>query len=172
MLTDYHVHLRPDDLGSTAEEYFTAANAERYEDVAAERGIGALGVSEHVYRFVQSLEVWQHPFWRENARDEIDSYWEFGRSETDRALGNEADYVAGTEDRLANLLDAREWDYVLGSVHFIRDGAVHMEGTRDAWSPSDPQQVWRRYFEHLGDAARSGLFDVLTHPDLVKVWGA
>ncbi|HEV2075893.1 MAG TPA: hypothetical protein VGR10_06610, partial [Thermoleophilaceae bacterium] len=31
---------------------------------------------------------------------------------------------------------------------------------------------WRRYFEHLGEAARSGLFDILAHPDLVKVWGS
>jgi histidinol-phosphatase (PHP family) len=27
------------------------------------------------------------------------------------------------------------------------------------------------YFEALAGAARSGLFDVLAHPDLVKVWG-
>jgi histidinol-phosphatase (PHP family) len=35
-----------------------------------------------------------------------------------------------------------------------------------------PENIWRRYFETLGEAARSGLFDVLAHPDLVKVWGA
>ena len=34
-----------------------------------------------------------------------------------------------------------------------------------------PSEVWRRYFETLGEAARSGLFDILAHPDLVKVWG-
>jgi histidinol-phosphatase (PHP family) len=31
--------------------------------------------------------------------------------------------------------------------------------------------VWRRYFEWLGEAALSGMFDILAHPDLVKVWG-
>jgi histidinol-phosphatase (PHP family) len=31
--------------------------------------------------------------------------------------------------------------------------------------------VWRRYFETLGEAARTGLFDILAHPDLVKMWG-
>ena len=34
-----------------------------------------------------------------------------------------------------------------------------------------PTTVWRRYFEALAEAARSGLFDVLAHPDLVKIWG-
>ena len=41
-------------------------------------------------------------------------------------------------------------------------------GRRDG----DPDAVWRRYFETLAEAARSGLFDILAHPDLVKVWGA
>jgi histidinol-phosphatase (PHP family) len=171
VLTDLHVHLRPDDLDATAAEHFTPENAERYREVATERGVEVLGVSEHVYRFTQALDVWQHPFWRENAMDDLDAYCEFVREETDLALGIEADFVAGREDRMANLLDAREWDYVLGSVHFIRDAAVDMEGDWDVWRSADPEQVWRRYFEHLGEAARSGLFDVLSHPDLVKVWG-
>ena len=34
-----------------------------------------------------------------------------------------------------------------------------------------PEEVWRRYFQTLGEAARSGLYDILAHPDLVKVWG-
>jgi histidinol-phosphatase (PHP family) len=34
------------------------------------------------------------------------------------------------------------------------------------------EQIWQRYFQTIGEAARSGLFDVLAHPDLVKVWGA
>lgn len=171
MLTDYHVHLRPDDHPAPAEETFTPANVERYQEVAAERGIGALGVSEHIYRFRQALDVWQHPFWQQTARDDLDAYCEFVRDRTSLALGIEADFVPGREDRIANLLDARQWDYVIGSVHFIRDQAVDMRGEWDVWRHSDPEKVWRRYFETLGEAARSGLYDVLAHPDLVKVWG-
>jgi histidinol-phosphatase (PHP family) len=172
VLTDYHVHLRPDDEGTDADRYFTRENAERYRETAAERAIEELGVSEHVHRFVQALDVWGHPFWRRNAVDDLDHYCEFVRNETTLKLGIEADFVAGREDRLANLLDGREWDYVLGSVHFLRDDAVDMRGEWDVWRSSDPEAVWRRYFEALGEAARTGLFDVLAHPDLVKVWGA
>ncbi len=173
MLTDYHVHLRPDDEGASAAEYFTASNAERYREAASERGIDELGVSEHVHRFVQALEVWTHPFWRQNAHDDLDAYCTFVREETDLKLGIEADFVAGREDRMANLLEAREWDYVVGSVHFLRDEAVDMRGSPwDVWRSADPERVWRRYFETLGEAAGSGLFDILAHPDLVKVWGA
>jgi histidinol-phosphatase (PHP family) len=171
MLTDYHVHLRQDERENTAEKAFTAANAERYQEVAAERGVEALGVSEHVYRFRQALDVWQHPFWREEARDDLDAYCEFVRGETSLALGIEADFVPGREDRLAALLEARDWDYVIGSIHFLSDAAIDMRGDWDIWRSGDPDKVWRRYFETLGEAARSGLFDVLGHPDLVKVWG-
>jgi histidinol-phosphatase (PHP family) len=172
MLTDYHVHLRQDEPEHTAEEAFTAANAERYVEVASERGVEALGVSEHVYRFRQALDVWQHPFWRESARDDLDAYCEFVRDETPLALGIEADFVPGREDRMAALLEAREWDFVIGSIHFLRDGALDMRGDWDIWRSGDPHKVWSRYFEALGEAARSGMFDILAHPDLVKVWGS
>jgi histidinol-phosphatase (PHP family) len=173
MLTDYHLHLRPDELTETAERYFTKANVERYREAATERGIAELGVSEHVHRFRQALDVWQHPFWQRHAVDDLDDYCAFVREETDLRLGIEADFLAGPEDRMANLLEGRDWDYVVGSVHFLKDNAVDMD-RYDVWETGarDPDAVWRRYFETLGEAARSGMFDILAHPDLVKVWGS
>jgi histidinol-phosphatase (PHP family) len=218
VLTDYHVHLRLDDLDASAAEHFTAANAERYRTVASERGIAELGVSEHVYRFGQALDVWRHPFWRENARDDLDAYCRFVREETDLRLGIEADYVPGREDRMASLLEARDFDYVIGSVHFVPLGGLRAGGRGEAataagtraggsgpgaggtraggmpaggfaaaapesfgavdmdehgvWSSGvSAERIWRRYFETLGEAAGSGLFDILAHPDLVKVFG-
>jgi histidinol-phosphatase (PHP family) len=172
MLTDYHVHLRPDDIDETpASRYFTPGNAERYRTVAAERGIQELGVSEHIYRFTQALDVWDHELWRHCARDDLDAYCSFVREETDLRLGIEADFVPGREDRMAELLDGRDWDYVVGSVHFLGDSAVDYD-KYDVWTTGEsPDKVWRRYFEWLGQAAMSGLFDILAHPDLVKHWG-
>jgi histidinol-phosphatase (PHP family) len=171
MLTDYHLHLRPDDVEATAAEHFTQANVERYRTVASERGIAELGVSEHVYRFEQALEVWRHPYWLANARDDLDAYCGFVREHTDLRLGIEADFVVGGEDRMDNLLQARDFDYVIGSVHFLRDEAIDMDDY-SVWDRGhSAEDVWRRYFQTLGEAARSGLFDILAHPDLVKVWG-
>jgi histidinol-phosphatase (PHP family) len=174
MLTDYHVHLRPDEDGTPASRYFTAANAERYREVAAERGIEELGVAEHVHRFTAALDVWQHPFWRREARDDLDDYVTFVREETDLRLGIEADFVPGREDRMAALLDQHEWDYVVGSVHFLGDFAVDWDDAEiDIWRrESSPERVWKRYFEAVRASALSGLFDVIGHPDLVKIWGS
>jgi histidinol-phosphatase (PHP family) len=172
VLTDYHVHLRPDDEDAAFERYMTAGNADRYRTVAGERGIAELGVSEHVYRFAAALDVWQHPLWRENAHDDLDAYCAFVREETDLRLGIEADFIPGREDRMANVLDGRDWDYVVGSIHFLGDHALDYD-RYDVWTTGEsPERVWRRYFDWLGEAAASGLFDILAHPDLVKHWGA
>jgi histidinol-phosphatase (PHP family) len=171
MLTDYHLHLRPDEDGTDFQRYFTAENVERYLAAAAAAGIEELGVSEHVYRFRAALDLWRHPFWVENAVDDLDAYCEFVRG-TPLRLGIECDYIPGAEERTAALLD-RGFDYVVGSVHFVGEGdaAVDHDGY-DVWEgDGDPDEIWRRYFEQLAACARSGLFDILAHPDLVKVWG-
>jgi histidinol-phosphatase (PHP family) len=172
VLTDYHVHLRVDDPATTpAATSFTAANAERYREVAAERGIEELGVAEHVYRFTEALEVWNHPLWVQSALDDIDEYVRFVREETDLRLGIEADFIPGREDRMRTLLESRDWDYVVGSIHFLSDGALDHDGF-DVWSSGrSPDHVWRTYFEWLGELAASGTYDILAHPDLVKHWG-
>jgi histidinol-phosphatase (PHP family) len=171
MLTDYHLHLRPDDLSATAAEYFTDANVQRYRDAASERDIAELGVSEHVYRFTQALEIWGHPLWREYAHDDLDDYCRFVREDTDLRLGIEADFVPGAEDRTANLLDGGDFDYVVGSVHFLGDRSLDTD-EHSVWSSGrSAEEIWRSYFRTLGEAARSGLFDILAHPDLVKYWG-
>jgi histidinol-phosphatase (PHP family) len=171
MLTDYHLHLRPDDQGQP-ETHFTEENVDRYLEAAEERGIGELGVSEHVYRFRQALEIWQHPFWREQATDDLDEYCEFIGT-TPLRLGIEADFVPGSEDRIASLLERYDFDYVVGSIHFLGENGALDDRRHDVWeSIGDADQLWSRYFEWLAESARSGLFDILAHPDLVKIWGA
>jgi histidinol-phosphatase (PHP family) len=161
VLTDYHVHLRSDELAASADRHFTEANAERYRLAASERGIAELGASEHVYRFEQALAVWRHPFWVENARDDLEEYCAFVRERTDLRLGIEADFVPGREPQMASLLAGYDFDYVIGSVHFVAEGAVDMDDYSVWEGPSSPEEIWRRYFQTLGEAARSGLFDVL-----------
>jgi histidinol-phosphatase (PHP family) len=169
VLTDYHLHLRPDDTGE-AERYFTAENVDRYLAAAEEHGIDELGVSEHVYRFTQALEIWRHPYWEDQARDDLDEYCEFVR-QTPLRLGIECDFVPGSEDRIANLLE-RDFDYVVGSVHFLGEVGALDDRRYDIWETiSDPDALWAEYFRWQAELARSDLFDIVSHPDLVKLWG-
>jgi histidinol-phosphatase (PHP family) len=59
-------------------------------------------------------------------------------------------------------------------VHFVRDAAVDLEGPawEHVWGRGDSaDRIWQRYFETVAEAARSGLYDIIAHPDLVKIWG-
>ena len=116
--------------------------------------------------------IWEHPFWEEKARDDLDAYCEFVRDHP--AAARDRDGLRPRRARTGSPICStrHDFDYVIGSVHFIGDRAVD-DADFDVWerAAATPTRVWRRYFETLAEAARSGLFDILAHPDLVKVWG-
>jgi histidinol-phosphatase (PHP family) len=86
-------------------------------------------------------------------------------------LGIEADYIPGCEDELKRILDAHPFDYVLGSVHFIDGWGFDNPAYIDRYRHCDIDVLYRRYFQLLQQAAGSGLFNVMAHPDLVKKFG-
>jgi len=76
----------------------------------------------------------------------------------------------GREEETRAILAPYPWDYLLGSVHFIDGLGVDGEEPR-MLDVLGVEESWRLYFETLAAAARSGLFDSLSHPDLVKIFG-
>jgi histidinol-phosphatase (PHP family) len=84
------------------------------------------------------------------------------QGEIDVRLGLECDYVPGMEDQIAEQLTSADFHYVLGSIH--PDFPQYVERFPD----DDIVRFQGRYFEQLAMAAETGLFDTLSHPDLVK----
>jgi len=83
----------------------------------------------------------------------------------------ECDFVPGSEDRISNLLE-RDFDYVIGSIHFLGEAGALDDRRYDVWEEiSDPDELWSTYFRWQAELVRSGLFDLVSHPDLVKIWG-
>lgn len=80
----------------------------------------------------------------------------------DVRLGLEADFFPGYEDWLERQLSVTRFDYVLGSVH-----PQLKEFRREFWN-DDPVDFQETYFSMLAETAETGLFDCLSHPDLVK----
>ncbi|MFO7680681.1 MAG: histidinol-phosphatase [Chloroflexota bacterium] len=80
----------------------------------------------------------------------------------DVRLGLECDYMPGLEPFLADLLNRADFHHVLGSLHPMLDYYL------DAHYHGDPFAFQQLYFEHLAQSAETGLFDTLSHPDLVK----
>ncbi len=171
MIIDYHMHLR-----SPREEIdHTVEALERFVEVAAERGVDEIGFTEHVYYFRQTRELWTMPYYTERCVYDLDRYCDAVLEGKRRGfpvkLGLEVDYVPGREREMHDLLEPYPWDFVLGSVHEIEGHAIDAEPNEGLWKHFPVEEVWRRYFIALRAAARSGLFDVLAHPDLVKIFG-
>ncbi|MEO6907686.1 MAG: histidinol-phosphatase [Abditibacteriaceae bacterium] len=80
----------------------------------------------------------------------------------DVRLGLEADYMPGLESFLEKQLNSQEFHHVLGSVH------PHLKEYKEKYFSGDVAAYQDLYFTHLADAAETGLFDTISHPDLVK----
>ena len=100
--------------------------------------------------------------WAERARD------------VQVVVGAEADWIPGREDEMAAIRSAASKagiSVLLGSVHFLDGWAFDDPHALQEWEGRDVDTVWSRYFELWCDAAASGMFDVMAHPDLVKKFG-
>jgi histidinol-phosphatase (PHP family) len=96
--------------------------------------------------------------------------------EIELVTGLEADFLLGRErDTAEALRAAREHSdgarFVLGSVHFIGDWAFDDPHHLEEWESRDVDRAWRDYFDLWIAATKSGMFDVMAHPDLVKKFG-
>jgi histidinol-phosphatase (PHP family) len=169
LIVDYHMHLRD------AEERIahTVEAIERFVEIAALRGVDEIGLTEHVYYFRQTYEIWDLPYQTERCVYDLDAYCgaivEAKRRRLPVKLGLEVDHVGARQARLAELLSPYPWDFLLGSVHRLDGLDVNQEP--GVWRNGSVEEVWRRYFAALGDLAESEAVDVLAHPDLVKIFG-
>jgi histidinol-phosphatase (PHP family) len=86
-------------------------------------------------------------------------------------LGLEADYAEGFERELERWLDRADWDFVLGSVHWVAGDWIDAPSSADRFEKEGVEALYREYYRLLTGAARTGLFDVLSHFDLPKKHG-
>ncbi|MGE0025641.1 MAG: PHP domain-containing protein, partial [Thermoleophilia bacterium] len=142
---------------------------------ARARAVAELAITEHVYRFAEARAWLDNPFWREESTEDADAYCDAIVAAREEAglpvlVGVEMDWLADRTAEIGAFLEGRPFDLVLGSVHFI-DGRAIDDPTADDrdWLPVE--ELWTRYLGELTAAAGSGLYDVMSHPDLPKVFG-
>lgn len=80
----------------------------------------------------------------------------------DVRLGIEADWLPGLESYVEKQLASAPLNHVLGSVH------PQIPEYRSIFWKEDPIQYHKDYFSNLVKVAQTGLYDTLSHPDLVK----
>lgn len=83
----------------------------------------------------------------------------------------EADFIPGYEQKTKNIIEGYPYDYIIGSVHFIRTWGFDDPAQRETWSSKDINQVYHDYYQLLRQSAQSGMFQIIGHCDLVKKFG-
>jgi histidinol-phosphatase (PHP family) len=169
VIVDYHLHLR----AAGERIVHTVEAVERFVDEARAHGVDEIGLTEHSYYFEQTRRLWDQQYMLERCVHDLDRYVGAVVEAKQRGLpvklGLEVDYVFGRERETAEVLAPYPWDFLLGSVHYVDGFSVDQAPGLIEKLP--PSEAWRRYFVWLRNAARSGLFDSLSHPDLVKHHG-
>lgn len=87
-------------------------------------------------------------------------------------LGLECDFLSGGEDWIHELRGLADWDYFIGSVHYLGDGTeVDAPQALKRYAGGETSAIWEAYWTTYQRAIRSGLFDFVAHPDLPKKFG-
>lgn len=181
MLADYHMHLIHDT--HEAKCPYTLERIAAYLQVAEKNGVHVIGITEHCHRFTAFRPVMAHLIEGDHTYDVVtewlsgqfyealDDYVEVLVKAQQRGwpvkVALEVDYIPGQEEAIKEILAPYPWDYLLGSVHYLGTWGIDIS-PNSGWPERDVDEAYRTYFHLLQQAAQSGLFDSLAHPDLIK----
>ncbi|HBX24073.1 MAG TPA: PHP domain-containing protein [Desulfotomaculum sp.] len=167
LLPDYHIH--------TARCGHAAGRMEEYIEHALALGLKEIGFADHIPMYWLQ-EGDRDP---ELAMPECDLGDYVAEVERLRKLypditirlGIEVDYIPGHENQARSILERYPFDYVLGSVHYLDGWGFDNPAYIHRYETYDLDELYRRYFKRVQQAAQSRLFDIIAHPDLVKKFG-
>jgi histidinol-phosphatase (PHP family) len=151
-LIDYHLHVVAHD-----DRPMTTQNILAYCEVAKARGVRQLGITEHD-RYLPKIDLDAFREAREASQD------------VELRLGIEIDYVSGAEERMDRDGAALPYDYVIGSVHRVDGEEVDQPLDREIYEKYGAYELYDLYYRNVRDAALSGRFEVIGHPDLIKIF--
>ncbi|MBF0282475.1 MAG: histidinol-phosphatase HisJ family protein [Zetaproteobacteria bacterium] len=86
-------------------------------------------------------------------------------------LGLEADFHPGTENAVRSMLAVHDWDYVIGSVHYLGDWGFDNPDELAKWDDVNVETAYVQYYEMVARSAELKMFDIIGHPDLIKKFG-
>lgn len=171
---------------------FTAKWIDLYLEEALRKGIKEVGIVDHLYRFYEAKGYYEkyvdisdsklgrlQKEWLDQVR--VVSLYDFTKAIEEAKerwskkgvtlkLGIEADYFIGCEEELKNLLALGDFDYVIGSVHFLNGWGFDNPDTKEYFEGHDLHALYDTFFKTVERAVRSELFDIIAHLDNIKVF--
>jgi histidinol-phosphatase (PHP family) len=135
--------------------------------IARVRGLAEIGVADHF-----------HPGGPEYSMryEELQEYVRRVRSlrETNDfpvKLGIEVDFIPSLQSEIERIVRTEPFDYVIGSVHFIDSWGFDNAKYISQYEKWDMALLYETYFGLVQQCARSRLFNIVGHVDIIKKFG-
>lgn len=156
---DYHTHSEYSD-GSEMESMVQAATA---------ADLDGIGFADHCNVTSEAIRKSHEYFLHETYES---------RRDTIRALNDayqirifdavEVDYYPHDEARIRRFLESADFEYTIGSVHYIRDRHVSNTGFFQEKSRGERRRLVDEYVDRLVQLLESDLFDIAAHLDVLE----
>ncbi len=179
MKFDYHMHFEHGSYDKNWVEGFFRA--------ARKRGLDEIGISEHSHTFPEFKDLYyedlvlddsfigkfQQQWLKKNKfKYTIDEYVSFMnelKKDHNVKMGIE---VCNFQDqaKVRDILKEYPFDYVIGSVHFLRGWAYDSSEIKAEWDRHPLEDIYEWYTEEVEKLAEAGLYDVLGHPFNIRLF--
>lgn len=180
MYVDYHMHF---EYGSYALDW-----VQGFFDAARARGIEEIGISEHSHDFVEFKEVYESELILDDSPvGQYQQQW----LQTNKFKHSLPEYFAFMDDlkhkgypvktgievcnfknqkAVAALLAAYPFDYVIGSVHYLRGWGFDFSALLAHWQNFSLEELYETYVQEIEALCGAGLYDILGHPFNIRLF--
>ncbi len=175
-LVDYHTH--------TPFCHHAIGEPEAYIQAAIDAKLIEYGISDHAPTETEPFDNWRmaqsdmpdYLAWIERAKS-------YAGDKIIIRKGLECDWFLDGKNWIDELNQITEWDYLIGSVHYIQtpQDLLSVQSAalwdfdnpkwQNDWEGLDVDQLWELYFATYIDMIAHGGFDICAHPDLIKKFG-
>lgn len=150
---DYHMHTRVSFDSECAPEDIVRA--------AEKAGLSEICFTDH-YDFNDVFREKRHLFAVDDYREEYDT---LSSDKVNIRRGVEFGLAPWNQKELSDLLSAYEFDFVIGSIHYVKGSDPYYE---DFWQDLSAEQAFEKYLLHTLECVKAHSdFDVLGHMNYV-----
>lgn len=179
MKIDYHMHFEYGD--------YNFDWVKKFFDAAKLRGIDEIGITEHSHTFPEfesfyyddlildnsPVGTFQQTWLKTNKfKHTLKDYFDFMNELKKNHAVKIGIEVCNFQNQSAvkKILDAWDFDYIIGSVHFLNGWGYDASKIKDEWTRRDLREIYESYTAEVEKLAASEIYDVIGHPFNIRLF--
>ena len=179
MKFDYHMHFEYGD--------YDLKWVQGFFDAAKKRGLDEIGISEHTHTFPEFEKFYYDDLILDNSEvGEFQKVW-LKTNKFKHTLKDYFDFMAELQKNHAvkigievcnfknqsavkKILDEWDFDYIIGSVHFLWGWGYDASKIKNEWTRHDLKEIYEEYTREVEKLAESKIYDILGHPFNIRLF--